>query len=154
MANMDGVSKVWDLASQTAVLTLVPEPDEQPAKAIAFNRDGSLLATGGDEGIVKVWDASTGKMLFSLPLGGIIHSVAFDPNADLSGGRERGWQCESLGRVDRGAGREPAAPIRYVRYCLPGQQQVCHGAARMARPGCGTQPQASPSSPWPVQTAP
>jgi WD40 repeat protein len=83
VANLDGVSKVWDLATQTAVLTLAPEPGELPAKAIAFNRDGSLVATGGDEGIVKVWDASTGKVLFSLPLGGIIHSVAFDPHADF-----------------------------------------------------------------------
>jgi len=77
VANMDGVPKVWDLATQTEVLSLAGEM--QPAKAIAYSADGRLLATGGDEGIVKVWDANEGTELLSLPLGGIIHNVTYDP---------------------------------------------------------------------------
>jgi WD40 repeat protein/DNA-binding XRE family transcriptional regulator len=78
VANIDGVSKVWDLATQTEILSIKSE--ERPAKAIAYSPDGNLLATGGDEGVVKIWDAETGDELFALALGGIIHRVAFSPN--------------------------------------------------------------------------
>ena len=78
VANMEGFPRVWDLRTETEVLTL--QGDMQPAKAISFSPDGLLLATGGDEGIVKVWDAVQGAELLSLSLGGIIHGVSFDPD--------------------------------------------------------------------------
>jgi WD40 repeat protein/transcriptional regulator with XRE-family HTH domain len=77
-ANMDGIPRVWDLATHNEVLSL--ETGLGPSKAIAYSADGGLLATGGDEGTVKVWDAERGTERFSLPLGGIIHAVAFEPN--------------------------------------------------------------------------
>ncbi len=79
VANMDGVSKVWELSKQSEVLSLGAE-GMQPPKAIAYSPDGKLLATGGDEGIVWVWDANSGKDIFTLSLGGIIHSVAISPD--------------------------------------------------------------------------
>lgn len=79
VANMDGVSKVWELSTQSEVLSLGVE-GMQPPKAIAYSPDGKLLATGGDEGIVWVWDASSGAEIFTLSLGGIIHSVAISPD--------------------------------------------------------------------------
>jgi WD40 repeat protein/transcriptional regulator with XRE-family HTH domain len=75
VANMDGVPKVWELATQNEVLSLAGEM--LPAKAIAYSPDGRLLATGGDEGMVRVWNAEDGADIFTLPLGGIIHSVSF-----------------------------------------------------------------------------
>jgi len=57
VANTDGTPAVWDLATQTKVLTLTDY--QLTANAIAYSPDGALLATGGDEGIVKVWDAAT-----------------------------------------------------------------------------------------------
>ncbi|MBE2220720.1 MAG: PQQ-binding-like beta-propeller repeat protein [Anaerolineae bacterium] len=77
-ANVDGVSKVWELAPQAELLALPPAG--LPAKAIAYSPDGSLLATGGDEGIVTLWDAIEGTQLFTATLGGVIHSVAFSPD--------------------------------------------------------------------------
>jgi WD40 repeat protein/transcriptional regulator with XRE-family HTH domain len=78
VANMDGVPKVWELATQSEVLSLAGEL--QPAKAMACSPDGRLLATGGDEGIVTVWDARDGAQILALSLGGIIHSVSFSPD--------------------------------------------------------------------------
>jgi WD40 repeat protein len=89
VANMDGVSKIWDLATQTELLSL--SRGALPAKAIAFSPDGKWLATAGDEGLVKVWHANHGDEIFTLTLGGIIHSVAFSPDsARLVAGSEDG----------------------------------------------------------------
>jgi WD40 repeat protein/transcriptional regulator with XRE-family HTH domain len=77
-ANMDGAPTIWDLDKQRKVLSL--EAEMLPPKAIAYNPDGKTLATGGDEGIVRVWDVRQGLELFSLNLGGIIHSVSFSPD--------------------------------------------------------------------------
>ena len=78
VANMDGVSKVWDLSTQTELLAL--PPIDLPAKAMAYSPDGRFLATGGDEGIVALWDAIEGTQIYTATLGGIIHSVAFSPD--------------------------------------------------------------------------
>ena len=80
VANMDGVSKVWEFSTQTELLTLPPV--DLPAKSIAYNPDGSLLATGGDEGMVTLWNANDGTELHTLTLGGIIHSVTFSPDGE------------------------------------------------------------------------
>ncbi|HRQ41159.1 MAG TPA: helix-turn-helix domain-containing protein [Chloroflexota bacterium] len=78
VANMDGASKVWDLASRQVVLTL--PPPGLPAKAIGYHPNGRLLATGGDEGILTMWDAVSGTAVFTRTLGGIIHSLTFSPD--------------------------------------------------------------------------
>jgi hypothetical protein len=36
---------------------------EKPVKAVAFTADGKRVATSGDDGIVRTWDAKTGKPL-------------------------------------------------------------------------------------------
>jgi WD40 repeat protein len=33
--------------------------DELPVSAVAFARRGQLLITGGDDGLVRIWDTST-----------------------------------------------------------------------------------------------
>lgn len=78
VANMDGVSKIWEVNTSTEISSL--GEGVLPTKAIAYNSDGRLLATGGDEGLVKIWDANSGEEIFTLPLGGVIHAVAFSPN--------------------------------------------------------------------------
>jgi WD40 repeat protein/transcriptional regulator with XRE-family HTH domain len=89
VANMDGASAVWELETQTIVLSLPPEG--LPAKAIAYNPSGTLLATGGDEGTVTVWDAGSGEPLYNRPLGGIIHAVTFSyDGAFLAAASEEG----------------------------------------------------------------
>jgi hypothetical protein len=60
-------------------LQLPPVPAQ-----LAFSSKGTL-ATGDNEGDVYLWDAATGARLATLDgiAGGIVHSIAFSPNADL-----------------------------------------------------------------------
>lgn len=133
VANMDGVSKVWDLSAQTEALALVG--DFLPPKAIAYNADGSLLASGGDEGVVKVWDANRGTELFSLTLGGVIHSIAFShDNNRLAAASEDGnvkiWDAatgEELLRLPRLSGLYDVVFLADGRLATAGQD----GAARV-----------------------
>jgi WD40 repeat protein len=70
--------KVWDvttgdeLVGATGFTAIV--------RGIAFNPDGSQIATGGQDGTVVLWDSQTGKRLFALAgHAGAINDVAFSP---------------------------------------------------------------------------
>ena len=82
LANIDGVSKVWEPDTHRQILSLAAQ-GEQPPKAIAYNPDGRLIATAGDEGIVTVYDANDGGIVITCTLGGVIHAVSFSPDGSL-----------------------------------------------------------------------
>jgi len=49
--------------------------------SVAFDKDGKILATGGYDGAVKLWDAATGKVLFTIKASDKqIYAVAFSPD--------------------------------------------------------------------------
>ncbi len=98
--------KVWDLASGKLRLTLTSprssdaHPDGKltlpsyrssgalPAwgfvYSLAFSRHGDLLASGGSDGTIRVWNALTGTLNRSLPpLGSTVWSLAFSPTEDV-----------------------------------------------------------------------
>jgi WD40 repeat protein len=45
--------KIWDLETANKLSTI--EAHDAPIQALSFSRDGSLLATGCSDGIVKIW---------------------------------------------------------------------------------------------------
>jgi WD40 repeat protein/transcriptional regulator with XRE-family HTH domain len=141
VANMDGASTVWELETQTIVLSLPPEG--LPAKAIAYNPDGTLLATGGDEGNVTVWDAASGEPRYTRPLGGIIHAVTFSyEGAFLAAASEDGsarvWQAATgadVATLPRTAGMYDIVFLADGRLATAGQD----GVTRVWDAGSGQQ---------------
>jgi WD40 repeat protein len=89
-AGSDGCAVVWDLAK--AEKRMVLAPGEHPLRAVAFSPDGKQVATARIEkdkeynqfGVVRFWDAATGKELRGLKgeLSRIVLALAFSPDGN------------------------------------------------------------------------
>jgi WD40 repeat protein/tRNA A-37 threonylcarbamoyl transferase component Bud32 len=68
--------QLWDIETAKPILKLPVN-----ARAVAFSPDGRRLATGSDGGTAKLWDAGTGKEMFTLRgRRGTVGCVTFSPN--------------------------------------------------------------------------
>lgn len=77
----DFAAIVWDLSSvaQQAVLT----GHEGLIRALAFSPDGSQVASGADDGMLRFWDASSGAALASVAIGAPIVALDYSPDGRL-----------------------------------------------------------------------
>jgi WD40 repeat protein len=77
----------------------------QGVRSVAFSPDSRLMASGGDDGTMRLWEVSTGRQLKiweltrDLVLGGVVR-VAFSPDGRLLGGASG----STLSLVDVGSG--------------------------------------------------
>lgn len=56
-------------------------PARAPLDTLAVSPDGTLAATGGWDGVARIWNLSTGELVKEFPHGGLyVHSVAFSPD--------------------------------------------------------------------------
>lgn len=79
----DKLVKVWDLNTCKLKHNLVGHSGY--INTVTVSPDGSLCASGGQDGTAMLWDLTEGKHLYSLEAGDVIHSLVFSPN--------RYWLC-------------------------------------------------------------
>jgi len=72
---------MWDVASKTETRRLTGHT--APVNAVAFSHDGRLLAAGGDDHTLKVWEVATGQAMSTYYGWRAIHCVAFSPDDAL-----------------------------------------------------------------------
>jgi WD40 repeat protein/transcriptional regulator with XRE-family HTH domain len=81
-----GEIRLWRAGGR--VLNRIWQAHTDRAWSLAFNADGQLLASGGWDGMIKLWRVESGELLWSASHTGNINRVAFSPAGDrvASGG--------------------------------------------------------------------
>jgi guanine nucleotide-binding protein subunit beta-2-like 1 protein len=74
----DKVVKVWNLTEFKVKHNLVGHKGH--INTVTVSPDGSLCASGGEDGTAMLWDLAEGKHLYSLEAGHVIHALVFSPN--------------------------------------------------------------------------
>jgi WD40 repeat protein len=99
-----GVVSVRDAATGEVLLPL--SAHDTDVNSVAFSADGSMLATTGDDGLLKVWNLATGAELMRHegPAGGQVWGPSFSPDGTLVAAI---WTDEGRLRVLRTDTREP-----------------------------------------------
>jgi WD40 repeat protein/serine/threonine protein kinase len=125
IAGRENVVRVWDVATGKLLHTFTSHAKSSwySVIALAFSRDGKLLASAGSDG-TRIWDLSTGKERFPRPAhAGPVATVAFNPRGPIlaSGGVDntiRMWNLSSL----KSDNPDPshAAPITHVMFSPDG----------------------------------
>ena len=72
---------LWDAQSGQALLRLAEH--EGIVSALAFSRDGRLLAVATWNGTVTIWDAGSGIPSLRIPLASPVTAVQFSPDGEL-----------------------------------------------------------------------
>lgn len=77
---IDGRIRIYD---STDLTTVIYNANETPIYGLAFNPDTSRLATGGDDGSVRIWDVTTGDLIHEFQnIGQYIYSIVWNPSGD------------------------------------------------------------------------
>ena len=73
--------KLWSVTEGSELFTLGGHLSD--IHAVAFSPDGSLLASGGIDPTVKIWDVKNGQLIRSLQSGEGVMDVIFSPDGTL-----------------------------------------------------------------------
>ena len=79
--------EIWDMKTKEVVYVLDGHNDQ--VNSVAFSPNGQVLASGSNDGNVKLWDVNSGKEILTLSpqtneeSASMITSVAFSPDGQL-----------------------------------------------------------------------
>jgi WD40 repeat protein len=107
---------IWTVATGARNFRLV-ETREPTFGPVAFSPDGSQLATGSQDGKVRLWDPSTGRQTAnSVPRPSYVESLAFHPGGALIAYRLRDgavWLWDTASRTERPIGRGATSNLAF-----------------------------------------
>ncbi|MEU8327432.1 serine/threonine-protein kinase [Micromonospora sp. NPDC048839] len=149
----------WDVADRTATATVPAHT--RGIEVLRFSPDGKTLASGGHDGVVKLWDVASRQNTANLTFGnyGSVDHVVFSPQGDsiavLGGLRVMMWRLSSPNaRVDLPVEPEAEPPtFDELRFNQDGQLLVAfnyRGELRAWETASGRQTSqvAGPTAPW------
>jgi WD40 repeat protein/transcriptional regulator with XRE-family HTH domain len=132
-ADNAGTVRIWDLATGIETQRL-QVPDGAAVYTLAFNPNGTLLAAGGRDGMLYVWDTITGTTRHQLAgHAGQIYTVVFHPDGTLlASGDTVGsvwlWELPTdtteRGQVRRSALRSAGAVVYHLTFSPNGTMLV------------------------------
>jgi WD40 repeat protein len=158
VADSDSVGS-WNLANGARV-AVRPLPGESAGGSAAFSADGQTLATGGRDGIIKLWDAAT-RQEIGTPMSSDanpVDAVAFSPDGTVlasanNDGNVQLWNAATqqvTGPALTGAG---AAQVNALAFSLDGTILATgsqDGAARLWQVASGSQVGVTMATGYPV----
>ena len=95
----DGAVQVWDLSTSE---TITLEGHTKAIEGLAFHPNGEWLATASDDLTMKLWDATTGELLWEITdFADVVDSIAFSPDgtrlaAASTGSEIRIWDATEV----------------------------------------------------------
>ena len=96
----DGMVKVWNLAARKLERSWTAHENPEKGKptfsslALVFSPDGNGIATGGRDHVVRIWDASSGRMVAELRgLSNICRGLAFSGDGRILGAIDSSGQA-------------------------------------------------------------
>merc|ERR1712228_49327 len=103
-ASRDNTVKVWNMSTFELKYNFIGHTSY--VNAMCISPDGSLCASGGKDGMARLWDLSNGKKLTSLDcqsMDGEINALCFSPNrywlCVAAGDEIKFWDLETKGEV-------------------------------------------------------
>ena len=106
ITGLKGVATIWEVATGNQVREIGGDAHRDILFDAEFSPDGKLLATGGYDRIIRLWEVATGKYLQKFPShNGAIYDLAFSPDGTTlasASGDSTGkiWDVASGERLD------------------------------------------------------
>jgi len=125
--------------------------------ALAFSQDSTLLASGGDDHLVRLWEVSTGRELLRMKLIEPVQALAFSPSgvslaASDSAGRTWAWEVRTGRQLHSGYMKGFEGSVRTLTFLDERQLAVIGEAARGEEAQQGKRDNALPHQVWDVTT--